>query len=93
MVRAAADVMLVPSDVEMFGLVALEASAFATMIVTSGRGGLNDTGVRNARELRTARPPWKLTGQLCALCAFFFFGGGGSVGAQPRPVAAGLARI
>ena len=41
-IRAAADISLVPSWMESFGLVAAEALAFGSVIVTTGVGGLKE---------------------------------------------------
>jgi glycogen synthase len=46
LVRAAADVVLVPSKTEAFGLVAAEGLAFGALVVTTGVGGLRDFLVR-----------------------------------------------
>ena len=40
--RAAADISLVPSWMESFGLVAAEALAFGSVIVSTGVGGLKE---------------------------------------------------
>ena len=53
--RAAADIVFVPSKTEAFGLVAAEGLAYGALVVTTGVGGLRDFLVRVKGDGRWAK--------------------------------------